>query len=455
MLKTIYKIILRPHSNDPDQYSREIVLNWIFTGIIIVLSVYSLNSFANHFFFGKDHMVIRLVIINISLLLAVLYATRLRHKKYAQKFASIIILLGLLASATFIIFQWGIINPFGILLFALSIVVSGILINSRFSIYMFIVISVLFLAYYYAVSYSTLSPDTSWIADTPMTDIINCIALFAVIALISWLFNRQMEASLQRARRSERALKKERDLLEIKVEERTRELQEAQLEKVQQVYKFAELGHLSTALFHDLAGNLSSLSIDIETMRKTGNKDFSRRIDNNVKYIDDVVRRVKSQIRGNDAIETFDMVSEAKDLVGILAYNARKARTCISFDPPAAPIHFTGNLTRFRQLIINLLSNAIEAYPPVSASVSVKDRPVVLKMSETDTHIHISVADFGQGIQKTLKEKIFDPFYSTKSSGSGIGLFIVKQVAESDFSGTITLTSSKKSGTIFSINIPR
>src|SRR5690606_15640929 len=146
-----------------------------------------------------------------------------------------------------------------------------------------------------------------------------------------------------------------------------------------------------------------------------GRTDLSKRIDSNIQYIDDVVKRVKSQIRGNDAIETFNMVSEAKDLVSILAYNARKARTSIMFEE-SPPIYFTGNITRFRQLIINLLSNAIEAYPPAETTVSVKDRPIILKMAESDTHITISVTDFGQGIQKTLKEKIFDPFYSTKSS---------------------------------------
>lgn len=456
MLQKFYKLLVEPSSNDIDQRNRELVLNWLLVGIASLLVVYSANTLIGVVFLDKSYLFIRFLWITVILGALVSYLLLLRKRERLQRIMSALFVSLLFMSTFFIVFEWGIINPIGILLFGLVTVVAGILLGARYSLYVALVICATLALLEYGRSHHLVTPDTSWSNDpSSMTDVVNLGAVFFIIALVSWLFNKQMEQSLHRARHSEKALQKERDLLEIKVEERTRALQEAQLEKVQQVYRFAELGHLSTALFHDLAGSLSSLSIDIESLRKKGKTDFTKRIDNNIHYIDSVVQRVKSQIQGKDNLESFDVLAETKDLVGILSFNARKARTHIELQADKnKPIVFTGNLTRFRQLIINLLSNAIEAYPP-SNSIPAKERPVIIRLTSEEGTLTIQVTDRGKGIQKAAQSKIFDPFFTTKSSGSGIGLFIVRQVAENDFNGTIKLTSSKKTGTTFTVIIPK
>ncbi len=457
MFNKIYTLLIEPQAENPDQKNREIVLNWLIAGLGFLLAIFSLNSFVALVFDQQAYTKVpSLIMINVVLAAIVAYCLLLRKKKYAYIIASNLLIISLIMAAGIAIFVWGITNTYGVLFFSLAIIMSGILLSSRYALYVAMVIAVLLIIFEYCRTHNIIHPDLSWIsAPSSLEEVANFITIFFIIALVSWLFNRQMEESLKRAQLSEKALKRERDLLEIKVEERTRALQEAQLEKVQQVYRFAELGHLSTALFHDLAGSLSSLSIDIESLRKKGSQDFTKRIDNNIRYIDNVVQRVKSQIQGKDNVEIFDVLAETKDLVGILSYNARKARTRIALEMDQdRPIMFTGNLTRFRQLIINLLSNAIEAYPPSTTS-SAKERPVIIKVLDEKDTITIQVTDYGKGIQKATQTKIFDPFYSTKASGSGIGLFIVKQVAEKDFSGKIKLESNKKTGTTFTVTIPK
>lgn len=458
MFQHIYRLLIEPHSSDPDHRNREVVLNWLFAGLICLLIVFSLSSLKSVVVLGKTYTIIAFFIINSMLALAILYSCFWRKKEYAQRIAANALILFLYLAATFLVFQWGLVNIYGILLYCLVIIISGILVSSRYSLYAVGLIAITLGIYEFARSHAFIAPNISpSVLRTSGAEIINFSTMFLIIALVSWLFNRQMEQSLQRARLSELELKKERDSLEIKVEERTRALHEAQLEKVQQFYRFAELGHLSTALFHDLAGSLSSLSIDIESLRKKGRADFTKRIDSNIHYIDGVVQRVKSQIQGKDTVETFDVVAETKDLVGILSYNARKARSKIELRlaDPRQIILFTGNLTRFRQLIINLLSNAIEAYPPATSESVVKDRPVIIELAQDELSVIIQVTDHGKGIHKDTQAKIFDPFYTTKSTGSGIGLFIVKQVAEKDFSGKIQLHSTKKTGTTFTITLPK
>ena len=84
--------------------------------------------------------------------------------------------------------------------------------------------------------------------------------------VIAWLSNREIEKSLKRARRSEAALKVERDALEITVEARTRQLREAQADQLSQLYRFAEFGQISSGLFHDLVNPLNAMSLNMENI---------------------------------------------------------------------------------------------------------------------------------------------------------------------------------------------
>lgn len=455
MRQKFYDIFIAPRSQDVDQRNRELILNWILVGIFFIIILLTLYTTIR---LGLDqdlHRLTRLILLMSLLIIFSFGFYCARSSQKAQLIARWFITVFFFGAGSYVAVLWGIINPYGMLLLSLAIILSGILLGSRYSLVTIIASLASITSIEMARQYGAITHDMRWII-SPSTfgDIVGFGALFSLIGVVSWLFNRQMETSLRRAQKSEQALKLERDLLEIKVAERTRELQKAQLEKMQHVYRFAELGHLSTALFHDLAGNLSSLSIDIESMRKKRKDEFSKRIDENIKYIDNVVKRVKTQIQGKDTPEEFNVISSVKDMVGVLSYNARKARTQIIFEEPLSPIMFEGNLTRFRQLIINLLSNAIEAYPE-DKTATVKSRPVIISIGEDKKYLIIKVTDYGKGIARSGKKKIFDPFYSTKASGSGIGLFIVKQVTENDFKGKIKLDSSPNKGTVFTIYLPK
>jgi signal transduction histidine kinase len=240
----------------------------------------------------------------------------------------------------------------------------------------------------------------------------------------------------------------------MKVEQRTRALQTAQLEQVQQVYRFAELGHLSTALFHDLANHVMSVSIDIEGLQKGRSSDILARIQGNVRHIDSVVRRVQQQIRGQDKAERFNVVDEIQEVVKMLAYfsNQRHVAVEVQATPGQQPITYRGDLTRFRQVIINLLSNAIEAYENTRRPRA--QRTVLVTVDKQESRLTITVTDFGKGISPAAQAKMFEPFYSTKDEGMGVGLFIVKKVIEQDFGGTISVSSNRRLGTTFVINLP-
>ena len=353
-------------------------------------------------------------------------------------------------------YHWDISNPFGILLFGIDIVMAGILLGARFSLYMALLTSSVIGIYVYGKAHHYWTPDMAWIhKPSSPTDTVSFTTIFGILALICWLFNRQMEMAVTRAKSSERALKRQRDLLEIKVDQRTRQLQAAQMEQIQEFYRFAELGHLSTALFHDMANHLTSVSIDIKGLHQDPHSDISNRIQDNITYINEVVRRVRRQIQGQSEIERFNIAEAIDEIINILAYHSQQTKVTIELQTPPVrqPIMYRGDLTRFRQIIINLLSNAIESYNDAK-------RPhrgpaqVTVSIEKVRRDLRITVTDQGKGIAVAEQAKIFEPFYSTKDKGIGIGLFIVKQVTEKDFGGSINLTSSE-AGTTFTVVLPQ
>ncbi|MCY1544243.1 Globin-coupled histidine kinase [compost metagenome] len=95
----------------------------------------------------------------------------------------------------------------------------------------------------------------------------------------------------------------------------------------------------------------------------------------------------------------------------------------------------------------NLLKNAIEA-------TEAKEEGLVgIKINNDSQYVFIEVGDNGKGIDKSLEHKIFAPNFTTKSSGTGLGLAFVKQAIE-NAGGTIDFKSSANVGTTFYISFP-
>jgi signal transduction histidine kinase len=226
-----------------------------------------------------------------------LYARR--HQYY--RFAAYSLLVFYFVAATGAIVIWGGETPVGVLLFALVIIFSGILLGARFSLYA-LCLSVAILAIFTILARAgVVQPDMSWASRLAG---IYDIAVFAIIlgnlALVSWLFNRSMERSLGRARRSEQALRRQKQLLEVKVEERTRQVQAAHMERVQEMYRFAELGHISVALLHDVANYLSVLSLDIEDLKETrrNRSAVMERVQESIHHLNSLISNVRHQVKG-------------------------------------------------------------------------------------------------------------------------------------------------------------
>lgn len=454
-MRNFYRRFIAPQSKDSFLGSRELVLNYLLfaTGFIAVLAL--INGTVSFLLLNHTYILFRLMAIVVLLAFTImLYWISRKHNK--QLVASLLLIALLLIAASSVVYRWGSVTPTGVLLFGLIIVMSGILLSARSALYIAVLTILLLAGAEYTKDQSIIHPDLSWMnRPSTMSDVIGFGAIYTALAVVSWLFNKQMEASLRKAHKSEKALLQQKKLLLVKVEERTRQLQAAQLERMQQLYRFAELGHISTALFHDLANHLTSVSIDIEGLKSSNKSNILQRIQHNIHYIDDVVQQVRYQIGGRRTSESFNLAREISEVIKILNYKTIEAKVQIKLHlkSPRKNLVYKGDATRFRQLIINLLSNAIDAYSSSEGSKNY-GREVIVSVERQQHIFVIMVSDWGGGIVVPKKSQIFEPFFSTKEKGIGIGLFMVKEIVEKDLSGSIDVKSGPKDGTHFKVTIP-
>ena len=111
------------------------------------------------------------------------------------------------------------------------------------------------------------------------------------------------------------------------------------------------------------------------------------------------------------------------------------------------------DVEEMKQVIRNLINNAVDAMSANGGTLTLKTvRKVGAKTNAPVVRLEIS--DTGCGIPPEILEKIFEPFFSTKSKGTGLGLAVVKRIVEERHSGAIIINSAKDTGTSFYIELP-
>jgi two-component system C4-dicarboxylate transport sensor histidine kinase DctB len=302
-------------------------------------------------------------------------------------------------------------------------------------------------------------PDTHWKKEVfVLGDAVEYSLLLFVILIISWLSNREIEKSLHRARSSEADLIKERDLLEIKVDERTQALRKAQLEKMSELYRFVEFGRLSSGVFHDLINPLNALSLNVgllKSVQEAHTPEMQAYIQKALTAsakMETYIATVRKQIQMNNSPSTFCLNEEIQAAITVLEYKAKKNNVQMLFIE-VDNINMYGSSIKFHQIATNLISNAIDAYDGFESTNS---RIVLIELATSTKQIVFTVKDFGIGISIEIQKEIFEPFFTTKhsSKGSGLGLSTTKHIIERDFKGTISVSSQEPLGTIFEVLIP-
>jgi signal transduction histidine kinase len=363
-------------------------------------------------------------------------------------------LLGILSLASLqLTMRWSFELPISELMYALVIVVAGILLTTRAALAVtgFVSLSLLVISYEQVSRH--LHPQTNWVnRDFQMADAIGYTGVLCLIALVSWLTNREINHSLEQAQASEAALIHERDNLEIKVTERTRDLEQAQLLRTMELQRLAEFGRVGATLLHEIANPLTAASLNLE---QCGGHESSlvKQAFQNLQQMERYLEAARQQLKTNGQLTTFEVNHELDQIVRIMAPLAQRSGVKLSVQQQGNyKLH--GDPVKFSQLVANLIANSLDAYkdsPPSKAS-----RQVLVAVKQSGKWLDLGVSDQGKGIDEEVLPHIFEAFYTTKGQtghGLGIGLATVKQYATVDFGGSIKVKSSKRLGTQFSVKL--
>jgi signal transduction histidine kinase len=450
----LYKALIQPKQLDRQLRNREVVCNILLLGTgglmlcLFLLLLLSYTVAQNTYVGGR----IAVCVGALAYLAGVYWLSRTgRYRASAY-----LLVLFYLVLALGCVWAWGINVPFSILLLGVVIVFSGILLESRYALYTAFTATAGLVLIYLSGEFKWAVFSGEWYSRKgEMGDIIGYFVEFMLVALVSWLFGREVERSLARTQRAEAELIMEKSMLEVRVKERTAELRKAQIEEMQQMYQFAELGHLSTAMLHDLANYLTVLTLEIEGLNSRKHAAAITRTQNIIGHLDNMVDDVRARARGEVGVKQFDLVAKVGEVADLMQYHAAKAKVTIDWIPPTDPayISYKGDPFRLTQAITILMGNAIEAYQ--GSRKPEADRRVRLRLEQNgDSHI-IRVVDWGRGIPKAQRSTLFQPAHnSSKKTGMGIGLYLAQQMVKTHFKGSLILHPDLKV-TEFNIMLPK
>jgi signal transduction histidine kinase len=119
----------------------------------------------------------------------------------------------------------------------------------------------------------------------------------------------------------------------------------------------------------------------------------------------------------------------------MVAANLEKKGIILSLVVPAMPTEIKGDQTKLMQVVLNILKNSIEA---IDMNAAVKK--IMVKLEDAGQVIKLTITDTGTGFETEAAKQFFDRGYTTKNTGSGLGLYNCKVIIESH-SGSITLQS--------------
>ena len=217
------------------------------------------------------------------------------------------------------------------------------------------------------------------------------------------------------------------------------------------------LGILAGGAVHDLKNLLgiiigySDIAVEyVDTKEEEEKGEVIDVIKRTAKTAFQVVKQMLSFTRQNYNDATPSNLSELLDeILEILKISIPK-RVTLEWEPPGEDMLLHINPVKFKQLVMNLCLNAIQAMPERGEL-----KIALYKNSAKANKIILEVSDTGTGINRQIREKIFDPLFTTKleESGAGLGLFVVKQIVD-EHGGKIHIKDRPGGGTTFQISFP-
>jgi two-component system, sporulation sensor kinase A len=226
-------------------------------------------------------------------------------------------------------------------------------------------------------------------------------------------------------------------------------------QEVAEKERLASIGVLSSTLAHEIRNPLSAIKMTMQILSKSlkvqgfDKKRFEialteiKRLD---RFLQDMLHFARPVNMRMALCSVPDIISEC---IVLLADKLKNANIQVSWKQPRGTRKVQADFDKMEEVFLNILLNAMDAMPQGGdIEIAVEEVP-----TETGRVIQVEISDTGGGIPTDQLPIIFEPFFSTKTEGAGLGLSNVKRIVEAH-NGTIEVGSSVNHGTSFRIRIP-
>ena len=241
---------------------------------------------------------------------------------------------------------------------------------------------------------------------------------------------------------------------EIAERERVQENLAVAEQTLAQSSKLAALGEMSAAVSHELNQPLAAMKTYLAgagllLRRNRPDEALSsfQRIDDLIERMGAITRQLKSYARkGGDSLAPVNMGDSVHSSLSMMEPQLKQRQVRLTLAVPERPVMVMGDRVRIEQVIINLMRNAIDA----TQTVEMPQIDVFLSAGETAT---LTVRDNGHGIEDLTS--LFEPFYTTKQPGDGVGLGLaISSGIVNDLGGRLTARNASAGGAVFEMQLP-
>jgi len=224
------------------------------------------------------------------------------------------------------------------------------------------------------------------------------------------------------------------------------------------IHRVSVMGEMTASIAHEINQPLSGVvsngsaclrwlsggSPNLEEAREA-----ARRIVRDGKRAGEIIARVRALVRKTPTARTnLDVNETIKEVIALVGDEAKKRRITVrtDFAEDLAPV--LGDRVQLQQVVLNIVMNAMDA-------MNNTDSKVLEIRTDNDGggQVQVAVRDTGTGFDPNAKEKIFEPFYSNKSDGMGMGLSISRSIVQSH-GGTLSVTVNEGAGVTVQFTIP-
>jgi len=251
-------------------------------------------------------------------------------------------------------------------------------------------------------------------------------------------FNVILKENLSQLAMSEQKLKLQRDNLQIDLREKTKKLAQAE--------RLSAIGELSARLAHDLRNPLTVLKGVVEIARARSNSGETIFSTKQIDMMERAIARMSNQI--NDVLEFVKIQSlhttknSLLDTLGLSLAKINKLSN-VKVHIPDNSVEFVYDSDKIEIVFDNILNNSLQAIN--------YDGEITIRFTDIENNVEIEVEDSGDGVSDEIISKIFEPLFTTKKKGTGLGLASCKSIVE-QHGGSISIRNKP---TVFTIKLPK